>query len=434
MPAFPIPRLRFHVLQLPGIANALLSSMRRRRVFLIDWQIGADFLGPPPGGINSTAPWEPLLRAYGPQPRVAHWEDDRLGYEGPDPARDPPSAPKLWGAAGAPLAELDVEIFTHLNRGVFTPQYGIKPDAAEDVRWLLSVLPLAKDGSLLYGCVYRAALTPTPRMRAAAARSGALPPNRPEGEPAALVCMHLRSGYAGDPRELQTAKAADAVAWCVPVPAHDSTPPPRTYPAVNMLVLIQRSLTPHVAPVSAPLATRRSSRAFSCLDNVIERHGDAQTAVFVAVDDVRVRDIARARYEGIRPLHMASFRPQHVAWQRLRNASETDLVESYETTMADFYSLMQCALPMNLMGGVLGKEVGKRCLFSYVRGYRNYASCAGDHLVLPINTGFSRTAAIYGLDVTWWFENEHLVSTAGALQGRSLLALTLNPIYACTSS
>jgi hypothetical protein len=229
-PSSPLPRLtvyRFlpHESQIgigdamPGIANALLSSMRRRRVFLLDWPMMTDYFGPPavhrPFGLNSTVPWESLLTAYGAGVRISRWADDRLGFEGPDPKRDPPNAPRLWTSSGITETEAsDVEVFTHLNRGVFNIAYGVQ--SKEDSVWLSSVLPFAEDGSLLYGCVYRAVMVPTTRLEEAAEKTVALPSRRHTNAPPSLVCMHLRSGFAGDPEELQTTKALDAAAWLVP--------------------------------------------------------------------------------------------------------------------------------------------------------------------------------------------------------------------------
>jgi hypothetical protein len=89
----------------------------------------------------------------------------------------------------------------------------------------------------------------------------------------------------------------------------------------------------------------RSARALSCVDHVLSMHGDAETAVFVAVDDPAVREIARQRYSPTRPFFAASFHPRHIAWQTYggRNATDEIIAESYESTAIDYYSLMQCA-------------------------------------------------------------------------------------------
>jgi hypothetical protein len=72
--------------------------------------------------------------------------------------------------------------------------------------------------------------------------------------------------------------------------------------------------------------------------------------------------------------------------------------------MIDYYSLMQCEQLWQYVGtyAACNKFVARACLTSLMQ-------VAGEHLVMPINTGYSRTAAIYGLDLVWWFENEHLV-------------------------
>ena len=64
--------------------------------------------------------------------------------------------------------------------------------------------------------------------------------------------------------------------------------------------------------------------------------------MFIAVDDVRVRDLARARFGTSHSVLAASFRPRHIAWQRDRNSTDDALLESYTTTMSDYYALMQC--------------------------------------------------------------------------------------------
>lgn len=332
---------------LPGVASALLSSMRRRRVFLLDWRVGADdgipgsvvsYLGAPfnasyPGGAEALSRGRP----------TAQWHEARAVPAGS-------ALPALWGRAASRSHAAAVEVFTHLNRGVFTQE--LWQQTAAERAWLQGVLPVrAEDGALLYGCVYRAAAPLSAALRAAAA--GVAPPGL--GRAAAAARAHaraLRAAAAADEGDAAAAPPAAATPLiCVQVRTGVQIDPPEILGAAH-----NRD------------AEHWATRPFDCAEQALAAMGNESTALLVVTDDARVRALATTRF-GAR-VQTTGVAPKHMGF--LEGAGgDGEVARAYTSSLADWLLLSSC-------------------------GY----------IVKDMNTGFSRTAGVHAADAVWLWANE----------------------------
>lgn len=277
---------------LPGATSALLSSMRRRRVFLLDWAVGAD------GGSEAVisfadapfnASYPGAAAAFGARRAAAHWHEARAVPEGSP-------LPALWGPAAAPRRAAAVEVFTHLNRGVFTQELWQQSPAER--KWLMSVLPQRADGAMLFACAYRAAAPLSAALRTAAATP--------------LICVQVRTGVQIDPPEILG-------------PAHD------------------RSAEYWVA------------RPFACAEHALATLGNESTALLVVTDDARVRALAAARFGG-RALTTA-VAPQHMAFQEHASIA-AEVAFAYTSSLADWLILSGCGYIVKDMNTGFSRTAG----------------------------------------------------------------------------
>lgn len=303
---------------LPGVANVFLSALRRNRLFLLHWE-GIDtpefsaLLHPPPT-LSTFHPWQGVADGLSVHSSVAQWDVVKGEVKG-----NASTWPLLWGKASVSTGRSrDIEIHTHFNQGALslTAHTSNDTDLQGASKWLMGILPRLEDGSVAWGCVYRAILRLSPALQRKARGSLALPPPSPPKAPASLVCLHLRTWYFSRP----TDEEDDTVV-----------------------------------------------KATECLDHALSKVGNADTAVFLASDNVDARRVIQDHIYP-RRLFASKFAPQHVAYQE--NATEGEIGEAFETSLMDFFLLSGC-----------------------------------QHIVLPINSGFSRSAAVSGR-ASIWFSNE----------------------------
>ena len=243
-----------------------------------------------PAGLNTTVRWTPRA----PPSRTLEWAARFGKIEG-----NADDWPALWGPR---VHAADVSIFTHFNRGVFTSEWGA-PVGSDDAAWLNSILPRGPDGLFSYGCVYRAAFSISRAVRARAYRAvipSVAPSEHAENRP--FICSQVRS-------------------WLFSAPA----------------------------PESAWAAN------FACVENAIERLGGApDLAVFLATDNIAVREAARAHF-GDRLLAQRAV-PQHIGYKG--DATDAEILSALKSTVVDWVLLARCPV-----------------------------------IIAAVNTGFARTAA-----------------------------------------
>jgi hypothetical protein len=252
--------------------------------------------------------------------------------------------PALWGPAAAPRRAAAVEVFTHLNRGVFTQELWQQSPAER--KWLMSVLPQRADGAMLFACAYRAAAPLSAALRTAAAAVAPLGLERL----AAASRAHARAALA-TPSAAAAASAAATPLICVQVRTGVQIDPPEI-----------------LGPAHDRSAEYWVARPFACAEHALATLGNESTAVLVVTDDARVRALAAARFGG-RALTTA-VAPQHMAFQEHASIA-AEVAFAYTSSLADWLILSGC-------------------------GY----------IVKDMNTGFSRTAGVHAVDSTWLWANE----------------------------
>jgi hypothetical protein len=305
---------------LPGLTSALLSSMRRGRVFLLDWPVGADggpgavvsFAGAP---FNASYPG--AAAAFAARGRaVAQWHEARAVPEGSP-------LPALWGPAAARRRAAAVEVFTHLNRGVFTQELWQQTPAERG--WLARVLPRAADGALLFACAYRAAAPLSAAVRAAAAAAapagleGAAAASRAHARAAApagatpLICVQVRTGVQIDPPAVLGAHHKQA-------------------------------------------AEHWAARPFACAEHALAMLGNGSTALLVVTDDARVRALAEARF-GARA-RATAVTPQHMGFQERAAGDAAAVARAYTASLADWLLLSSCGYIVKDMNTGFSRTAG----------------------------------------------------------------------------
>ena len=315
---------------LPGLASVFLSAVRRRRLFLLDWDGTEGVFGAPASGLQLRADWRSLADQLGPRASRGLYELSPELF----PVISGDGAPQLWGEEAT---DFDLQTHTVFNRGVFTGKGGQPSEA--DMRWLRALLPRAH-GALAYGCVYAAVAPLTGAVLRRAAGGAALPhgppPPAPPAAPPPLVCLHVRT-------------------WMLdPVPHVPATP---------------HDASPFVA------------KAFRCAAHVLALSdaaappGGERVPLFVSTDDADVRTLAVSRFgaDG-RDVRFSDAPPVHTGERRrlLRRrriglspalrprrtgfldagATSAQLHAAYASSLADWLLLAHC--PVLVMSAASG--------------------------------------------------------------------------------